>query len=132
MKFIEFYLQENHENVFTEYGGYDIYLNPTSEEIRSLKRNVNEGIKIGVVDIDEIYYWDSEKLIHSDVQEGVVKKDFILYLAWDKDINTIIDETGEAYDGEFSKIYFDKIIPKIEDLFGFNTKFEVSRKGKIQ
>jgi hypothetical protein len=123
MRFNKFYLNET-DNIFKTYEFTDIYLNPTKDEINSIKRNTSFGIKIGVIDLEEIYYWDADIIIHYDIEKDVIHKNFNLSLSWDKNENMIADEEAIKRQTYKNPLY-KEIIPKLKELFENDVIIEI-------
>lgn len=119
MNFLEHYLKEDN-SFYTLDNGDIVYLNPNIEEINSIISRTSSGIRIGIVDKDEIYYWDSDENIHTDVMHDIKRK-FESMILWEKDTNII--SSDRVTDIEYNEFYYDAM-PKLRKLFP-NVKFEI-------
>lgn len=106
------------------WGTVEILVDPDRDEINNILRNPeSHGVRMGVINENEIYAWDAE-VLHSIVQsylydDGIISTKFKLTLTYDKESKNIFDSSQDEYD-EFpkdKKALLRKIKPKINYLF---------------
>jgi len=119
MSFLKYLKEEFYSKIYND----EVYLNANREEIKDIIHNDGgDGVRIGVVSEDEIYYWPSGTL-HSDMQR-YLKKPFKIRLTYDHKIKKIFDYESEdgGYDNEkYYKVvdrdFILKIVRILNDIF---------------